>query len=65
MQRERIAILVTKNSGAAARAAKLVAARSLGLPVVMVERPVPAGGPVLTDLAAVEAWIAAHRATSG
>ncbi len=39
--RERIDILVTKNSGGAATEAKLHAARDLGLPVVMIERPPP------------------------
>ncbi len=35
----RIEILVSKNSGAAAVAGKLAAARCLGLPVVMIEPP--------------------------
>ena len=44
MLAEQIAVVVTKNSGAEATAAKLAAARNLGLEVVMVRRPaVPAG----------------------
>lgn len=39
MRREGVEILVSKNSGGAATAGKLVAARRLGLAVVMVERP--------------------------
>ncbi|HEX3349836.1 MAG TPA: cobalt-precorrin-6A reductase [Acetobacteraceae bacterium] len=39
MRERRIEVLVTKNSGAAATAAKLSAARRLGIPVVMIERP--------------------------
>jgi precorrin-6A/cobalt-precorrin-6A reductase len=39
MRREGIELLVTKNSGGDATAGKLIAARRLGLPVIMVERP--------------------------
>jgi len=39
LQEERIDCLVTKNSGGAATYGKIAAARALGLPVVMVERP--------------------------
>lgn len=39
MRREGVDVLVSKNSGGDATSGKLVAARRLGLPVIMVERP--------------------------
>lgn len=59
---EAIDVVVTKNSGGAASAAKLEAARALALPVVMVEPPARPAGTVFTDVAAVLRWIAAQRA---
>lgn len=58
-----IEVLVTKNSGGTATAAKLAAARRLGLPVIMVARP-----PVAEEVETVEtpeaalAWLLALRA---
>lgn len=50
--------VVTKNSGAAATRAKLDAARELGLPVVMIERPaLPAPDIAFDDPEAVLAWL--------
>lgn len=63
MRRERIDVLVTKNSGGRAGSAKLEAARELGLPVILVERPTWTAGPRFTALPDVLAWIAAHRET--
>jgi precorrin-6A/cobalt-precorrin-6A reductase len=60
MREHRIDVLVTKDSGGALTEAKLVAARDLGLPVVMVDRPAPASAPVgatVTDVAAVLRWL--------
>jgi precorrin-6A/cobalt-precorrin-6A reductase len=57
----RIEVVVTKNSGGDATAAKLAAARSLGLPVVMVARPPPPEPPVVRDAAGALDWLA-HQA---
>jgi precorrin-6A/cobalt-precorrin-6A reductase len=70
LQERRIDILVTKNSGGAATQAKLHAARGLGLPVVMVERP-PSPDldglavDVVADAGGAMAWLEArHQALS-
>jgi precorrin-6A/cobalt-precorrin-6A reductase len=39
-EREQVEVIVSKNAGTAATYAKIEAARALGLPVVMVARPV-------------------------
>jgi len=54
---ERIDLLISKNSGGTATRAKLDAAATLGLPVVMVTRPTLPSGPVAHDLTAVERWL--------
>lgn len=59
----RIDMLVTKNSGGAMTAAKLVAARDIGIPVVMVSRPpVPKGAATVADVAAVVSWVTDNAA---
>ncbi|MFJ3904358.1 cobalt-precorrin-6A reductase [Streptomyces sp. NPDC090025] len=58
----RIDVLVTKDSGGAATAPKLRAAREAGVPVVVVRRPpVPDGVPAVESPAEAAAW--AQRAT--
>jgi len=57
---ERIEVLVTKNSGGNATEGKLEAARTLGIDVIMVERPETAGVPTLDSLDAVVGWIETH-----
>jgi precorrin-6A/cobalt-precorrin-6A reductase len=57
----RIEVLVTKNAGGDATAAKLAAARHLRLPVIMVARPAPPEPPVVTDAAGALDWLA-HQA---
>lgn len=59
MRERRVDVLVTKNSGGAAAAAKLEAARRLGLPTILVRRPASADGAL--DVAGAVAAIAAHR----
>lgn len=57
----RIDVIVTKNSGGTATAAKLIAARDLGLRVVMVDRPaLPPVESVETAEAAVD-WLIRHH----
>ena len=57
----RIERLVTKNSGGSATAAKLAAARALGIPVIMVSRPPAEAVPSVPDVAGALAWLR-HRA---
>ncbi len=52
-----IEVLVTKASGGAATYAKLAAARTLGLPVLMVRRPPPPPGPVVATVAQALDWL--------
>ncbi len=65
LRRERIEAIVSKNSGGTATAAKLAAARALGLPVVMVDRP---SRPDVEQTASVEdalAWLLAGGQAPG
>ena len=57
MAEHRIEVLVTKNSGGFATGAKIVAARDLGLPMVVIERPPPPPGERLATVEAAVAWV--------
>ncbi|WP_036552829.1 cobalt-precorrin-6A reductase [Nocardia seriolae] len=58
----RIEVVVTKDSGGALTEAKLTAARALGLPVVMIDRPpLPAGAEQAESVAAAWDWLRARR----
>ncbi|MCZ4099328.1 cobalt-precorrin-6A reductase [Streptomyces sp. So13.3] len=60
LRRHRIDVLVTKDSGGPATAAKLTAAREAGIPVVVVRRPpVPGGVPVAATTEEAAAWLRA------
>ena len=62
LRRHRIDTLVTKNSGGAATAAKLDAARDEGVRVVVVRRPPPPPGPVVATVDAALSALAGDRA---
>ena len=52
-----IQAIVSKNSGGDATYAKIIAARELGLPVVMVQRPIVPAGEIVTDVAGAMEWL--------
>ncbi|GDY29716.1 cobalt-precorrin-6A reductase [Gandjariella thermophila] len=58
LRRHRIDVLVTKDSGGAATSAKLVAARRLRLPVLIVRRPPAPDAPHVETVAGALAWLA-------
>ncbi|MEV8540216.1 cobalt-precorrin-6A reductase [Streptomyces sp. NPDC051572] len=58
LREHRIDVVVTKDSGGAATAAKLTAAREAGVPVVVVRRPpLPDGVGAVPDVAGVLEWL--------
>jgi len=58
MREHGIDVLVTKDSGGTMTAAKLVAARERGIPVVMVDRPpLPGGVPRVSTVDEAAAWL--------
>ncbi|MET0316574.1 MAG: precorrin-6A/cobalt-precorrin-6A reductase, partial [Rhodococcus fascians] len=66
MRAHRIDTMVTKNSGGAMTDAKLAAARRLGVPVVMIDRPREAGADFTADsVGAVVEWLRGHHVRQG
>jgi len=59
LARHQIDLVVTKNSGGDATAAKLEAARSLGLDVLVVDRPASPEGPSASTVADALEWVCA------
>jgi precorrin-6A/cobalt-precorrin-6A reductase len=57
MRGHAIEVLVTKDSGGAMTSAKLAAARRLGLPVVMVDRPAVPDAPAVATAGEALAWL--------
>jgi precorrin-6A/cobalt-precorrin-6A reductase len=57
MRHHAVDVLVTKDSGGEMTAAKLTAARLLGLPVVMVDRPPMPPAPAVATVEEAEAWL--------
>ncbi len=58
LREHRIEVLVCRDSGGDLTAAKLVAARELGLPVVMVDRPPAPDAPTVETVEEAVAWLA-------
>lgn len=65
MERHGIDIVVSKNAGGAGAYAKIAAARALGLPVIMIDRPASPEGQVFHDIEAVLGWVAHGSAHLG
>jgi precorrin-6A/cobalt-precorrin-6A reductase len=57
MRAHRIDVLVTKDSGGTHTEAKLLAARTLGVPVVIVRRPAPPDVPVVDTVDGALSWL--------
>jgi len=57
MQAHKIDTLITKNSGGILSAAKLEAARELGIQVMMIQRPQVPAGDVVETVGAIERWL--------
>jgi len=57
MQEHDTKVVVAKNAGGKGAVAKIVAARALGLPVVMIDRPMIPARPVARTVAEVMAWL--------
>lgn len=53
----RIDVIVAKNAGGAGAEAKLTAARQLGLPVILIDRPTIPARPIARSAAEVMAWL--------
>ena len=62
MKANGITHIVAKNSGGAGAEAKLIAARALGLPVILIDRPAMPGRAVMSGVAEVMGWLG-HPAT--
>jgi precorrin-6A/cobalt-precorrin-6A reductase len=61
LREHRIDVLVSRDSGGEATAAKLVAARELGLPVVLLARPPAPDVPTVATVDGALTWLAALR----
>lgn len=57
LEQHRIDVIVSKNSGGAAAYAKLAAARRLGIPVIIVQRPARPQGRCVDNAAEAVAWL--------
>jgi precorrin-6A/cobalt-precorrin-6A reductase len=60
LQTHEIEAMVSKNSGGEATYAKIIAARELGIPVVMIQRPPMPAGQQVADVEHAMAWLKQH-----
>ncbi len=65
MRERAVDVLVTKNSGGSATVGKLLAARALGLPVVMVRPPARSAVQRFENVSAAVGWIVARAEAQG
>lgn len=65
MRAHRIDLVVSKNAGGTGAVAKITAARQLGLPVVMIDRPALPPRPEAHSVAEVMSWLAHHDTLRG
>jgi precorrin-6A/cobalt-precorrin-6A reductase len=64
LEREAVEVVVSKNSGTTATYGKVEAARALGLPVVMVSRPVLPAATQVDDIDDVLGWLEKLRSAT-
>lgn len=60
LREHQIEAVVSKNSGGEATIGKIAAARTLGLPVIMVDRPAQPSGETVETVDACQAWLTAR-----
>lgn len=65
LQNHRIELVIAKNAGGTGADAKLKAARALGIPVIMIDRPCLPPRLVARDVAEVMGWLNSHPARLG
>jgi precorrin-6A/cobalt-precorrin-6A reductase len=60
LQTYAIEVIVSKNSGGDATYAKIIAARELGIPVVLIQRPPMPAGEQVADVEQALVWLEQH-----
>ena len=65
LQQHGITHLVAKNAGGSGAAAKLEAARALGLPVILINRPAVPPRRTAATVEQVMAWLGSHHSAAG